>query len=32
MRIAELESLRKEYPIGARVELVKMDDIQVYIN
>lgn len=28
MRIAELESLRKEYLIGARVELVKMDDVQ----
>ena len=28
MRIAELESLRKEYHKGARVELVKMDDIQ----
>lgn len=28
MRIAELESLRKEYPKGTRVELVKMDDIQ----
>lgn len=28
MRIAELESLRKEYPKGTRVELVKMDDVQ----
>ena len=28
MRIAELESLRKEYPKGARVELIKMNDIQ----
>lgn len=28
MRVAELESLRKEYPKGARIELVKMDDIQ----
>ena len=28
MRITELESLRKEYPKGARVELIKMDDIQ----
>lgn len=23
-----VESIRKEYPIGTRVELVKMDDIQ----
>ena len=28
MKIAELESLRKEYPKGTRVELVKMDDVQ----
>ena len=23
-----LEALRKEYPIGSRVELVRMDDVQ----
>jgi hypothetical protein len=30
MRISkkELESLRKTYPAGSRVELIKMDDIQ----
>ena len=28
MKIAELVSLRKEYPTGTRVELVKMDDVQ----
>ena len=28
MRKAKLESLRKQYPKGTRVELVKMDDVQ----
>ncbi len=28
MRQELLESLRKEYPIGTRVELVRMDDVQ----
>lgn len=28
MTSSELESLRREYPVGARVELVQMDDEQ----
>ena len=28
MRKETLEALRKEYPIGSRVELVRMDDVQ----
>lgn len=28
MKTSELEKLRKQYPIGTRVELVKMNDVQ----
>lgn len=28
MNLETLERLRKQYPVGTRVELVKMDDVQ----
>lgn len=28
MNYSQIENLRKQYPVGARVELIRMDDVQ----